>query len=85
VGVVADHIDHVVELVGIDHVGIGSDYDGVGPTLPVGLEDVSKLPNLVAELLVRGYAEEEIEKILSGNVMRVWREVERVAAELQGE
>ena len=84
VGVVADHIDHGVELVGIDHVGIGSDYDGVGPSLPVGLEDVSKFPNLVEELLERGYTEEEIEKILSGNVMRVWREVERVAAELQG-
>ena len=79
--IVADHIDHVVELVGVDHVGLGSDFDGVGDNLPVGLEDVSKYPGLIAELLARGYSREEIEKICSGNLMRVWREVERVAAE----
>ena len=73
---VADHIDHVVELVGIDYVGLGSDYDGVGPTLPVGLEDVSTYPNLTAELLRRGYSEEDVRKVLGGNVMRVWRAVE---------
>jgi len=78
---VADHIDHVVELVGIDHVGLGSDYDGVGPTLPTGLEDVSTYPNLVAELLRRGYSEEDVRKILGGNLMRVWKAVEAVAAE----
>ena len=78
---VADHIDHVVELVGIDYVGLGSDYDGVGPTLPVGLEDVSTYPNLVAELLRRGYSEADIRKILGENLMRVWREVEAVAEE----
>ena len=77
---VADHIDHVVELVGIDHVGLGSDYDGVGPTLPVGLEDVSTYPNLVAELLRRGYSEADIRKLLGENLMRVWREVETIAA-----
>lgn len=76
---VADHIDHVVELVGADHVGIGSDYDGVGPTLPTGLEDVSTYPNLVAELLRRGYSEGDVRKILGGNIMRVWAEVERLA------
>ncbi len=78
---VADHIDHVVELVGIDHVGLGSDYDGVGPTLPVGLEDVSTYPNLVAELLRRGYSEDDVRKVLGGNAMRVWRAVEAAATE----
>jgi membrane dipeptidase len=72
---VADHIDHVVKLVGVDHVGFGSDFDGVY-FVPEGLEDVSKYPNLIAELLKRGYTEEEIEKICSGNFLRVWREVE---------
>jgi len=76
---VADHVDHVVDLVGIDHVGLGSDYDGVGPTLPKGLKDVSTYPNLFAELLERGYTENEIEKIASGNVFRVWNKVNEVA------
>ena len=78
VGDVADHIDHVVELVGIDHVGLGSDFDGVF-ALPAGLQDVSEYPNLVYELLQRGYSDEDIEKILSGNVLRVWEAVESVA------
>ncbi len=78
---VADHIDHVVDLVGIDHVGIGSDYDGVGPTLPVGLEDVSTYPNLVEELLRRGYSDDDVRKVLGGNAMRVWRAVEAAATE----
>ena len=77
----ADHIDHVKNLVGVDHVGFGSDFDGVGDTTPTGLRDVSEYPNLLAELLDRGYTEEEIEKICSGNLLRVWAEVERVAAE----
>ena len=77
---VADHIDHVVRLVGIDHVGIGSDYDGVGDTLPVGLKDVSTYPNLVAELLRRDYSESDIEKLLGANLMRVWKAVEREAS-----
>ncbi|OJH40063.1 dipeptidase [Cystobacter ferrugineus] len=76
---VADHIDHVVKLVGIDHVGLGSDFDGVGPTLPVGLEDVSRYPNLFRVLLERGYGEAELEKLASGNVFRVWRQVEATA------
>ncbi len=77
---VADHIDRVVALAGIDHVGLGSDYDGVS-WLPVGLGDVSTYPNLVAVLLARGYIEGDIEKILGGNVLRVWRTVEAVAEE----
>lgn len=76
---VADHIDHVVKLVGIDHVGLGSDFDGVGDTLPEGLKDVSHYPNLIAELLRRGYTEEDIEKICSKNLFRVWNKVEDVA------
>jgi membrane dipeptidase len=77
--IVLNHIDHVVNLVGIDHVGIGSDYDGVGDSLPVNLKDVSDFPNLVEGLLERGYSESDIKKILNENVLRVWREVEAVA------
>jgi len=65
-----------VKLVGIDHVGLGSDFDGVGPSLPIGLEDVSKYPNLIKVLLERGYDEAAIAKICSGNIFRVWRAVE---------
>lgn len=72
---VADHIDNVVKLAGIDHVGIGSDFDGVGNSLPTGLKDVSDYPNLIAELLRRGYSESDIEKICSGNIFRVWEKV----------
>jgi len=78
---VADHIDHVVKLAGIDHVGIGSDYDGVGDTLPVGLKDVSDYPNLIYVLLKRGYSDEDIEKICSKNVFRVWNKVIEVAGQ----
>ncbi len=79
----AVHIDHVVKLVGIDHVGLGSDFDGLGDSLPVGLKDVSQYPNLIYELLKNGYSEEDIEKICSGNILRVWFEVERIASESQ--
>lgn len=75
----ADHIDHVVEIAGIDHVGIGSDYDGVGDSLPVGLKDVSQYPNLIYELLKRGYSDEDIEKICHKNVWRVWNKVLEIA------
>jgi membrane dipeptidase len=77
---VADHIDHVVKLAGVGHVGFGSDFDGVGDSLPTGLKDVSQYPNLIRELLIRGYHEKEIEQICSGNLLRVWAEVEAVAA-----
>jgi len=76
----ADHFDHVVRLVGYEHVGIGSDFDGVGDTLPTGIKDVSAYPALIAELLRREYTVPQIEAILGGNLMRVWREVEKVAA-----
>lgn len=77
---VADHIDRVKMLAGVDHVGIGSDYDGVGDSLPVGLKDVSQYPNLIFVLLKRGYTPEEIEKICYKNVFRVWNKVIDVAA-----
>jgi|TARA_B100001750_G_scaffold33266_1_gene23165 membrane dipeptidase len=80
---VIDHIDHVVKLAGIDHVGIGSDYDGVGDSLPYGLKDVSSYPNLIYHLLKRGYSDEDIAKICYKNIWRVWKEVESVAANLQ--
>ncbi len=77
---VADHIDHVKSLAGIDHVGIGSDFDGVGDSLPTGLKDVSMYPNLIYELLKRDYSEEDIEKICFKNVWRVWNQVNEIAA-----
>lgn len=77
---VADHIDHVKNLVGIDYVGLGSDFDGVGDSLPTGLKDVSMFPNLIAELLKRGYSKEDIEKICYKNIFRVWRAVEDFSA-----
>ncbi len=79
-----DHIDHVVKLVGPDHVGLGSDFDGVS-NLPVGMEDVTRLPSITYELLKRGYSEEAIRKILGGNILRVLAEVEQLAAELSSE
>lgn len=80
---VVDHIDHVVQLVGIDHVGIGSDYDGVGDSLPTGLKDVAAFPNLIYHLLDRGYSEDDVRKILNGNILRVWRQVEEIAEQMQ--
>ena len=80
--VIVDHIEHVIGLVGIDHVGIGSDFDGIdsGPT---GLEDVSTYPNLIEELLRRGLSEQDIRKICGENLLRVWADVERIADELR--
>lgn len=84
VQIVADHIDRVVELAGIDHVGFGSDFDGVGDSLPKGLKDVSMYPNVIFELLKRGYSEEDIAKICYKNTFRVWNEVIKTANDLQG-
>src|SRR5688500_2758517 len=80
----ADHIDHIRKIAGIDHIGLGGDFDGI-TSVPQGLEDVSKYPALTAELLRRGYAEAEVKKILGQNVLRVMREAERVARKLQAE
>jgi membrane dipeptidase len=82
VGDVADHIDHVAKLVGVDHVGLGSDFDGV-TEVPEGLEDVSAYPNLIYELLKRGYGEQDIRKICGENFLHVWAAVETVAAALR--
>jgi membrane dipeptidase len=76
---VLDHYDHVINLVGIDHVGIGSDFDGVSGILPETLKDVATYPNLIAGLLKRGYSEQDIKKLLSGNLIRVWQQVEEYA------
>jgi membrane dipeptidase len=81
---VADHIDHVREVAGIDHIGIGSDFDGA-PTMPEGLEDVSRYPALFEELAGRGHRDEELMKIAGRNVLRVMREAERTAARLRAE
>ncbi len=75
VEMVADHIDRIVKLAGINHVGFGSDFDGVGDSLPTGLKDVADYPNLLFVLLKRGYTEEDLAKICSGNIFRVWNEV----------
>lgn len=77
--IVADHIDNVVKVAGIDHVGFGSDYDGVGDSLPTGLKDVSAFPNLIYTLLKRGYSKKDIKKICYTNVFRVWKQVEKAA------
>jgi len=81
---VADHIDHIRQTAGIDHIGIGADFDGI-TSVPVGLEDVSTYPMLTAELIRRGYSDEEVLKILGNNVLRVMRKAEEVAMRLQKE
>lgn len=81
---VADHIDHIRDQVGVDHIGIGGDYDGI-TSLPLGLEDVSTYPDLFAELLDRGYTEEELEKIAGLNMLRVLRGAEEVSNRLRSE
>ena len=82
VGEVADHVDHIRDVAGIEHIGIGSDFDGA-PSMPAGLEDVSRFPALFAELAERGYTDEDLLKIAGRNVLRVMREAERVAERLQ--
>ena len=79
---VADHIDHVRKIAGIDHIGLGGDFDGI-TTVIQGLEDVSKYPDLTAELLRRGYSEQDIKKILGLNILRVLRGAEQVSAMLR--
>ena len=81
---VADHIDHIRRIAGVDHVGLGADYDGTDE-LPVGLEDVSKYPNLIAELLRRGWTDADVRKVVGENILRVWAENEKVAAKLRAE
>ena len=80
---VANHIDHVVSLVGIDHVGLGSDFDGVGDSLPDSLKDASMYPFLIRELLKRSYTQQDIKKICSLNTLRLWGQVREAAAGMQ--
>jgi membrane dipeptidase len=81
---VADHIDHLRDIAGIEHVGLGSDFDG-GTWLPAGLEDVSMFPNLLAELIARGYSPDDVRRIAGGNVLRLMHEAESVARRIQRE
>lgn len=81
---VVDHIDNVVRIAGINHVGLGSDFEGVGDSLPEGLKDVSGYPRLIDALLAKGYTETDIEKICGGNLLRVWSDVEAAARRLSG-
>jgi membrane dipeptidase len=80
-----DHIDHIAKVAGVDHVGLGSDFDGVSGQLPEGLDSPADLPKITAALMERGYSAEDCRKILGGNLMRVFREVEQVSKELQAE
>src|SRR6516165_10210447 len=80
---VVDHIEHIIRVAGIDHVGLGSDFDGI-TTVPKQLADVSCYPNITQELLNRGHSAEEIHKVLGGNLLRVFRKVEEVAAKKAG-
>ena len=81
---VADHIEHIRDIAGVRHVGIGSDYWGM-PDMPLGLEDVSGFPRLFAELIQRGWSDEDLRMLAGGNILRVMRQVEVIAIELQSE
>jgi membrane dipeptidase len=83
--VVTDHIDHIAKVAGVDHVGIGSDFDGVNGQLPEGLDSPADLPKITAALMARGYSAEDCRKILGGNLLRVFGEVEAVSKQLQDE
>ena len=80
-----DHIDHIAKVAGIDHVGLGSDFDGVSGQLPQGLDSAADLPKITAALMARGYSAEDCRKILGGNLLRVFKEVEAVSKQLQAE
>ena len=80
-----DHIDHIAKVAGIDHVGLGSDFDGVGGQLPEGIDSAADLPKITEALMARGYSAEDCRKILGGNLLRIFREVEQVSKELQAE
>lgn len=79
---VVDHITYIGNLIGYDYVGIGTDFDGIG-TVPKGLEDVTKYPDLIAELLRRGVSDADAAKVVGGNVIRVWKDVDAVSAQMK--
>jgi len=78
-----DQIDHIAKVTGVDHVGLGSDFDGVSGATPAGMDSAADLPKITQALLDRGYSAENIHKILGGNLLRVFREVERVSVEMR--
>ncbi len=78
-----DHIDHIAKVAGMDHVGLGSDFDGVSGATPQGIDSAADLPKITQALLDRGYSAEDIKKVLGGNLMRVFREVGGVSLEMQ--
>jgi membrane dipeptidase len=78
------NFQHVIALVGVDHVGVGSDFDGVGDSLPEGMKDVSFYPGLIEKFLRLEYSPEQIQAIMGGNLMRVWRQVEDHAVRFSG-
>ena len=80
-----DHIDHIAKVAGVDHVGLGSDFDGVSGAMPEGIDSAADLPKITQALLDRGYSAKDIHKILGGNLLRVFGEVERVSREMQAE
>ncbi|MGA7242000.1 MAG: dipeptidase [Terracidiphilus sp.] len=80
-----DHIDHIAKVAGVDHVGLGSDFDGVNGQLPEGIDSPADIPKITAALMERGYSAEDCRKILGGNLLRVFREVEQVSKQLQAE
>jgi membrane dipeptidase len=83
--VLIDHIDHIAKVAGIEHVGLGSDFDGVGGQLPEGIDSAADLPKITEALMARGYSAEDCRKILGGNLLRVFREVEQISKQLQAE
>ena len=83
--VLIDHIDHIAKVAGVDHVGLGSDFDGINGQLPEGINSPADLPKITAALMARGYSAEDCRKILGGNLLRVFREVEAVSKQLQAE
>jgi membrane dipeptidase len=80
-----DQIDHIAKVAGVDHVGLGSDFDGIGGQLPQGIDSIADLPKITAALMERGYSAGDCRKILGGNLLRVFREVEQVSRQLQAE
>jgi membrane dipeptidase len=80
-----DNIDHIAKVAGIDHVGLGSDFDGVAGATPQGIDSAADLPKITQALLDRGYSAADIHKILGGNTLRVFKEVEKVSREMQAE
>ena len=80
-----DHIDHIAKVAGVDHVGLGSDFDGVAGATPAGIDSAADLPKITQALLDRGYSADDIKKILGGNILRVFRQVEIVSREMQSQ